>query len=215
MACQFTNGCWIDEPTSGLDSQTAWSICRLLRKMVDHGQTVLCTIHQPSAELFQMFDSLLLLGAGGSQLYFGPIGSDALDLIQYFEAQGAPRCPSGANPAEWVIDVTRDPKKLEEGKQSWSSKWDNSEKKQEVLRHLASLEGDTDHNPAPRGKGDKYAASTFQQLVIVTERIFQDYWRDPKYLYSKIALCFGIVSKSSCATFHVHHFEPLIAQTLS
>lgn len=57
---------FLDEPTSGLDSQTAWSICRLLRKLANHGQTVMCTIHQPSAELFQMFDSLLLLGKGGT-----------------------------------------------------------------------------------------------------------------------------------------------------
>lgn len=187
---------FIDEPTSGLDSQTAWSICRLLRKLVDHGQTVLCTIHQPSAELFQMFDSLLLLGKGGSELYFGPIGPDALDLIQYFEAQGALKCPTGANPAEWVIEVTRDTGGPEEGKQSWSRKWDNSEKKQEVLRHLATLEGVKRQNMTPRGISDKYAASTFRQLVIVTERIFQDYWRDPKYLYAKIALCFGIVRTS-------------------
>lgn len=186
----------LDEPTSGLDSQTAWSICRLLRKLVDHGQTVLCTIHQPSAELFQMFDSLLLLGAEGRQLYFGPIGSDASDLIRYFESQGAPKCTNGANPAEWVIDVTRDSRQLEEGIPTWSSKWDNSERKQEVLRHLTTMEGDMEQSSAPKGKRDKYAASTFQQLLIVTERIFQDYWRDPKYLYSKIALCFGIVSKS-------------------
>lgn len=102
------NAAQLNEPTSGLDSQTAWSICRLLRKLVDHRQTVLCTIHQPSAELFQMFDSLLLLGAEGKQLYCRPIGSDASDLIRYFEAQGAPKCINSANPAEWVIDVTRD-----------------------------------------------------------------------------------------------------------
>ncbi|KAL1845877.1 Multidrug resistance protein [Diaporthe australafricana] len=139
-------------------------------------------------ELFQMFDSLLLLGSGGSELYFGPIGSDAMDLIHYFETQGAPKCPTGANPADWVIEATRDTGGLEEGKESWSRKWDVSERKKEVLQHLTSL----DKNLTPGGKADKYAASTLRQLVIVTQRIFQDYWRDPKYLYSKIALCFGI-----------------------
>jgi ABC-type multidrug transport system ATPase subunit len=56
---------FLDEPTSGLDSQTAWSICALLRKLADNGQAILCTIHQPSAILFQEFDRLLFLSSGG------------------------------------------------------------------------------------------------------------------------------------------------------
>jgi ABC-type multidrug transport system ATPase subunit len=56
---------FLDEPTSGLDSQTAWSICILLRKLAANGQAILCTIHQPSAILFQQFDRLLFLASGG------------------------------------------------------------------------------------------------------------------------------------------------------
>lgn len=56
---------FLDEPTSGLDSQTAWSICSLLRKLANSGQAILCTIHQPSAVLFQQFDRLLFLAKGG------------------------------------------------------------------------------------------------------------------------------------------------------
>ena len=52
---------FLDEPTSGLDSQTAWSICKLIRKLANHGQAILCTIHQPSAILLEEFDRLLLL----------------------------------------------------------------------------------------------------------------------------------------------------------
>lgn len=55
---------FLDEPTSGLDSQTSWSICDLLTKLSQSGQAVLCTIHQPSAILFQRFDRLLLLAKG-------------------------------------------------------------------------------------------------------------------------------------------------------
>lgn len=39
----------------------------------------------------------------------------------------------------------------------------------------------------------EYAASFIQQLITVTRRIFQEYWRDPTYLYSKLALCVGLV----------------------
>jgi ATP-binding cassette subfamily G (WHITE) protein 2 (PDR) len=57
---------FLDEPTSGLDSQTSWSIVNLLTKLSKSGQAVLCTIHQPSAILFQRFDRLLLLAKGKS-----------------------------------------------------------------------------------------------------------------------------------------------------
>src|SRR6201992_4519109 len=55
---------FLDEPTSGLDSQTAWTTCALLRKLADHGQAILCTIHQPSALLLQKFDKILLIEKG-------------------------------------------------------------------------------------------------------------------------------------------------------
>ena len=58
---------FLDEPTSGLDSQTSWSIVNLLTKLSKSGQAVLCTIHQPSAILFQRFDRLLLLAKGKSE----------------------------------------------------------------------------------------------------------------------------------------------------
>jgi len=62
---------FLDEPTSGLDSQTSWAICDLIEKLTRSGQAILCTIHQPSAMLFQRFDRLLLLASGGQTVYFG------------------------------------------------------------------------------------------------------------------------------------------------
>lgn len=62
---------FLDEPTSGLDSQTSWTICQLIKKLTRSGQAVLCTIHQPSALLFDQFDRLLLLAPGGKTVYFG------------------------------------------------------------------------------------------------------------------------------------------------
>lgn len=54
----------LDEPTSGLDSQTALQIVRVLKKEALLGKTVIATIHQPSAQIFMMFDRLLLLSDG-------------------------------------------------------------------------------------------------------------------------------------------------------
>jgi ABC-type multidrug transport system ATPase subunit len=46
LAAKPTLLLFLDEPTSGLDSQSAWAICAILRKLADHGQAVLCTIHR-------------------------------------------------------------------------------------------------------------------------------------------------------------------------
>lgn len=62
---------FVDEPTSGLDSQSSWAVLDLLENLSKAGQSILCTIHQPSAMLFQRFDRLLLLAEGGKPVYFG------------------------------------------------------------------------------------------------------------------------------------------------
>jgi ABC-type multidrug transport system ATPase subunit len=54
----------LDEPTSGLDSSTALRIVKLLKKEANAGKTIICTIHQPSGEIFMQFDRLVLLQDG-------------------------------------------------------------------------------------------------------------------------------------------------------
>lgn len=56
------------------------------------------SIHQPSAELFQAFDRLLLLRKGGETVYFGDLGLNATTLINYFERNGSRQCLPEENP---------------------------------------------------------------------------------------------------------------------
>ncbi|KAG4931223.1 hypothetical protein JHK86_048184 [Glycine max] len=98
---------FMDEPTSGLDARAAAIVMRTVRNTVDTGRTVVCTIHQPSIDIFDAFDELLLLKLGGEQIYDGPIGNNSSNLIQYFEAiQGIPQIKDGYNPATWMLEVT-------------------------------------------------------------------------------------------------------------
>ncbi|KAM5366703.1 hypothetical protein ACJZ2D_010379 [Fusarium nematophilum] len=96
---------FLDEPTSGLDSQTSWSICDLMEDLTKAGQAILCTIHQPSAMLFQRFGRLLLLAKGGKAVYFGEVGANSTTLMDYFVRNGGPALPQGVNPAEHMLAV--------------------------------------------------------------------------------------------------------------
>lgn len=98
---------FLDEPTSGLDSLAAYNIVRFLRRLADAGQAILCTIHQPSAILFEQFDELLLLQNGGRVVYHGELGQDSTKLLEYFERNGGKSCPPNANPAEVSIACCR------------------------------------------------------------------------------------------------------------
>ncbi|TGJ82175.1 hypothetical protein E0Z10_g6567 [Xylaria hypoxylon] len=182
----------VDEPTSGLDSQTAWSICTLLRKLADNGQTILCTIHQPSFQLFTMFDRLLLLGKGGKTLYFGDVGQDASTMVSYFEGNGAPKCQPGENPAEWMLDITNTNVNSNVPVADWTQTWNASRQKQGVLSHLAELGTASSHDPqlfeAPE---ETYATSFTRQTLLVTKRAFVDQWRSPVYLFVKIVVSVG------------------------
>ncbi|VDC07751.1 unnamed protein product [Peniophora sp. CBMAI 1063] len=181
---------FLDEPTSGLDSQTAWSICTLLRKLANHGQAILCTIHQPSALLFQSFDRLLFLQKGGRTVYFGDIGENSATLIQYFERQGAPTCPADANPAEWMLHVIG-AAPGSSAVRDFAEAWRESAELAAVKSHLADLRANAKavDNAGNVEAHRAFAAPFWKQTLHVTHRVFQQLWRTPSYIWAKLLLC--------------------------
>ena len=87
-----------DEPTSGLDSFMAMTIVESMKKLADQGKTIICTIHQPSSDIFQNFDDLYLM-AEGRLAYSGSLNS----AIDFFAGQGFV-CPETFNPADFYIN---------------------------------------------------------------------------------------------------------------
>ncbi|XBW37428.1 hypothetical protein QEN19_003009 [Hanseniaspora menglaensis] len=169
---------FLDEPTSGLDSQTAWSICQLMRKLANHGQAILCTIHQPSAMLIEQFDRLLFLQKGGKTAYFGDLGKGCRTMIDYFKSKGAPPCPPDANPAEWMLDIvqTRD----------YHEAWRESEEYKVVTSTLDTMKVDLQKIEMTDSQDDsEFASSLWLQYTLVLKRVFQQYWRTPLYLWAK------------------------------
>ncbi|KAI1420802.1 ABC-2 type transporter-domain-containing protein [Xylaria sp. FL1777] len=189
---------FLDEPTSGLDSQSAFSIVSFLKKLARAGQAIICTIHQPSSVLIQQFDMVLALNPGGNTFYFGPIGENGKDVIEYFAQRGASP-PPGKNVAEFILETAARPHRREDGtKIDWNEEWRNSEQAQRVIEEIDGLKRVRSAATVP-GQGAKeayreYAASTWTQTVELTKRMFRQYWRDPSYLYGKlfVAVIVGI-----------------------
>ncbi|XP_048433501.1 pleiotropic drug resistance protein 3-like isoform X2 [Pyrus x bretschneideri] len=98
---------FMDEPTSGLDARAAAIVMRVVKNIVSTRRTVVCTIHQPSIDIFEAFDELILMKRGGQVIYNGELGRNSSKLIEYFEAiPGAPKIKENYNPATWMLEVT-------------------------------------------------------------------------------------------------------------
>lgn len=178
---------FLDEPTSGLDSQSSWAICAFLRKLADAGQAVLCTIHQPSAILFQEFDRLLFLRKGGQTVYFGDIGKNSRTLLDYFEGNGARECGKEENPAEYMLEIVGD------DKADWVGTWNNSKEASGIQEEIDNIHKEHEGGSSSDDDDDETAHAEFamplsSQIVEVTRRVFQQYWRMPSYLLAKFAL---------------------------
>ncbi|XP_047051186.1 ABC transporter G family member 41-like [Lolium rigidum] len=92
---------FMDEPTSGLDARAAAIVMRAVKNVADTGRTVVCTIHQPSIEIFEAFDELMLMKRGGELIYAGPLGHLSCEVIRYFQAS------SDGDPGVVVSSVER------------------------------------------------------------------------------------------------------------
>ncbi|KAF8101841.1 hypothetical protein N665_0201s0154 [Sinapis alba] len=98
---------FMDEPTTGLDARAAAIVMRAVKNVADTGRTIVCTIHQPSIDIFEAFDELVLLKRGGRMIYTGPLGQHSSHVIQYFESiPGVAKIRDNYNPATWMLEVT-------------------------------------------------------------------------------------------------------------
>ncbi|KAF7138156.1 hypothetical protein RHSIM_Rhsim07G0150400 [Rhododendron simsii] len=197
---------FMDEPTSGLDARAAAIVMRTVRNTVDTGRTVVCTIHQPSIDIFDAFDELFLLKRGGEEIYVGPLGHHSAHLISYFEGiNGVSKVKDGYNPATWMLEVTSIAQEAAHGvnfAEVLVNKWDlrakieaNPRRNKETIAELST--------PPPGSKdlyfATQYSQSFFTQCMACLWKQHLSYWRNPPYTAVRlffttiIALLFGTI----------------------
>lgn len=189
---------FMDEPTSGLDARAAAIVMRTVRNTVDTGRTVVCTIHQPSIDIFEAFDELFLLKRGGQEIYVGPLGQHSSHLIDYFEGiSGVSKIKDGYNPATWMLEVTAAAQEEILGF-NFTEVYRNSE----LFRRNKTLINEL--STPPPGSKDlyfpaQYSQSFFTQCMACLWKQYWSYWRNPSYTAVRllfttfIALMFGTI----------------------
>ncbi|ODQ82172.1 hypothetical protein BABINDRAFT_5176 [Babjeviella inositovora NRRL Y-12698] len=99
----FKSFLFLDEPTSGVGSQSALLIIRALRALSDSDQAILCTIHQQSTTLLEVFDRLMLK-KGGRIVYLGDVDLNSEAISNYFERQFGIKCDVFENLVEHILN---------------------------------------------------------------------------------------------------------------
>ncbi|KAK6129780.1 hypothetical protein DH2020_036487 [Rehmannia glutinosa] len=187
---------FMDEPTSGLDARAAAIVMRTVRNTVNTGRTVVCTIHQPSIDIFEAFDELFLMKRGGQEIYAGPLGRHSSHLIKYFEGmEGVPMIKDGYNPATWMLEVTTSAQELVLGV-DFADHYRNSElytRNKALIKELSV--------PRPGTKdlyfSNQYSQSFLTQCTACLWKQHWSYWRNPPYTAVRflftifLALIFG------------------------
>ncbi|CAI5700434.1 unnamed protein product [Peronospora effusa] len=182
---------FLDEPTSGLDARSAKLIMDGVRKVANTGRTVVCTIHQPSTEVFSVFDSLLLLKRGGETVFAGELGNNASELIAYLESiEGVTKLKDNYNPATWMLEVT--------GAGVGNSNGDETDFVAvfKSSKHFQFLKSNLDQDGVSRPSmdlpeltyTDKRAATEFTQMKFLMQRFFTMYWRTASYNLTRFSL---------------------------
>ncbi|XP_027333867.1 pleiotropic drug resistance protein 3-like isoform X1 [Abrus precatorius] len=189
---------FMDEPTSGLDARAAAVVMRAVKNVVATGRTTVCTIHQPSIDIFETFDELILMKAGGQIIYSGMLGHHSSRLIEYFQSiPGVPKIKDNYNPATWMLEATSASVEAEL-QVDFAQVYKESHLYRDTLELVRELS-----EPQP-GSRDLHFSTRFPQnnlgqFMACLWKQHLSYWRSPEYNLTRFifmvvaAIIFGAV----------------------
>lgn len=183
---------FLDEPTSGLDSTSSKQCIALLKQLAQEGRTIICTIHQPSAILFNMLDHLYVI-ANGNCVYTG----STYNLVPYLNSIGL-YCPKHYDPVDFLMEICNGDygshisklvESIENGRSNvWRSTktfYLNKSKEpimsQQMTKRLYSFEMEFKHTPY-------YTTNFWRQLYILIKRNAIRLFRDRVFALLRIIM---------------------------
>ena len=185
---------FMDEPTSGLDARAAAIVMRAVRNVANGNRTVMVTIHQPSMEIFEAFDQLVLMQRGGRLTYFGPLGHESSNLISYLESYpGVQPIKASYNPATWMLEVTGGSMAttFKAAAIDFPEAFLESELRASNIKKMDELRVASSGLPSLT-VGGQYATCFKTQAKMLTRKYFSYYWRAPHYNFIRIMMTFLI-----------------------
>ncbi|WOG88395.1 hypothetical protein DCAR_0207630 [Daucus carota subsp. sativus] len=191
---------FLDEPTSGLDSAASYHVMsRIIRLAQQDKRTIIASIHQPSAEVFELFHNLCLLSSG-RQVYFGSTGG----TNEFFTSNGFP-CPAMRSPSDHFLRTinkdfdTEDEQKINGGQTAAEAidilvkAFQSSEQSKQVQNRVSEICQMNVETVTRKGS----QASFVTQCLVLTRRSFLNMHRDLGYywlrliIYTTLAVCIG------------------------
>lgn len=158
-----------------------------LRKITDTGRTIVATIHQPSSQVFDMFDDLLLLKKGGEVVFYGETGVCSSNLISYFEDLGATPMNIGENPATWMLNVLGEHIGGEDDDFNFATAWSQSSNCADLAKHLAEISETRDEETEIK-YDSVFPVGWFKRDALMGNRLVKIYWRSPAYNLVRMVL---------------------------
>ncbi|XP_039160267.1 pleiotropic drug resistance protein 3-like [Eucalyptus grandis] len=187
---------FMDEPTSGLDARAAAIVMRVVKNIVSTGRTIVCTIHQPSIDIFEAFDELILMKRGGQMIYSGELGERSNKLIEYFESiPGVPKIKDNYNPATWMLEITS-PSIESQLRIDFGIIYEESDQcrmNKELVRELSLPVAGTKEMCFSAG----FRQNRWEQFKTCLWKQHLTYWRSPEY--NLVRLIFITASSIFCA----------------
>lgn len=174
-----------DEPTSGLDSFMSASVMELMREMAKQGRTVICTIHQPSSQIFAKFDRLLLM-AEGQVAYLG----DAKLAKNIFDRCHLP-CPEDYNPSDHYVECLAIQPGLEEESKARVStvvkSYNESQEGRALLKEVVEMETSLNKDEmSVAEKRSPYKASWWVQFYSLIWRNWLALIKEPQLVQVRV-----------------------------
>ncbi|PON69613.1 ABC transporter, G [Parasponia andersonii] len=180
----------LEEPISGLDATGALTILKTLSQVSDSGRAIIASLSHPTARVLSFFHQALILTKEGDQAYFGPVGPNCHQLLDYFASiPEAPRYSRRESPIMFVMETLGlGVKKRHTQLLNFAEAYQASSLHEISRKEISDIRNSM-QNSLQNDKSSAYTAPYSQQALLVLLRTQRFLWRNVHYTYGRLMGC--------------------------